>query len=180
MANLLILPQNLASSLYQITIQCSDHGVPIKSNVTLAYFNVYQDNALRNFTSGFIAYVNENANINDTVIAINASFQYPSTYSFINESVPNVFTIDANTGVVRVAAHLDHDTVSFYTMTVVAIWSVDPARNSSALLTIYVRAVNKYRPQCMSIFNPAVAHLIPSATVSSTSLCWYQTEDLHH
>ncbi|KAL5481375.1 hypothetical protein EMCRGX_G021514 [Ephydatia muelleri] len=170
-ANLLILPQNLASSLYQITIQCSDHGVPIKSNVTLAYFNVYQDNALRNFTSGFIAYVNENANINDTVIAINASFQYPSTYSFINESVPNVFTIDANTGVVRVAAHLDHDTVSFYTMTVVAIWSVDPARNSSALLTIYVRAVNKYRPQCMSIFNPAVAHLIPSATVSSTSLC---------
>eukprot|EP00731_Ephydatia_muelleri_P015774 Em0009g198a len=137
-ANLLILPQNLASSLYQITIQCSDHAVPIKSNVTLAYFNVYQDNALRNFTSGFIAYVNENANINDTVIAINASFQYPSTYSFINESVPNVFTIDANTGVVRVAAHLDHDTVSFYTMTVVAIWSVDPARNSSALLTIYV------------------------------------------
>ena len=74
--NLLILPQNLASSLYQITIQCSDHGVPIKSNVTLAYFNVYQDNALRNFTSGFIAFVNENANINDTVININASFQY--------------------------------------------------------------------------------------------------------
>ena len=169
-ANLLILPQNIASSLYQITIQCSDHGVPIKSNVTLAYFNVYQDNALRNFTSGFIAYVNENANINDTVIAINASFQYPSTYSFINESVPNVFTIDANTGVVRVAAHLDHDTVSFYTMTVVAIWSVDPARNSSALLTIYVRAVNKYRPQCMSIFNPAVAHLIPSATASVLNL----------
>eukprot|EP00731_Ephydatia_muelleri_P015768 Em0009g192a len=155
-ANLLILPQNIASFLYQITIQCSDHGVPIKSNVTLAYFNVYQDNALRNFTSGFIAYVNENANINDTVIAINASFQYPSAYSFINESVPNVFTIDANTGVVRVAAHLDHDTVPVYTMTVVAIWSVDPARNSSALLTIYVRAVNKYRPQCMSIFNPTI------------------------
>ena len=152
-ANLLILPQNIASSLYQITIQCSD---PIKSNVTLAYFNVYQDNALRNFTSGFIAYVNENANINDTVITINASFQYPSAYSFINESVPNVFTIDANTGVVRVAAHLDHDTVPVYTMTVVAIWSVDPARNSSALLTIYVRAVNKYRPQCMSIFNPTI------------------------
>eukprot|EP00731_Ephydatia_muelleri_P015798 Em0009g222a len=54
-----------------------------------------------------------------------------------NESVPNVFTIDANTGVVRVAAHLDHDTVPVYTMTVVAIRSVDPARSSSALLTIY-------------------------------------------
>ena len=155
-ANLLILPQNLASSLYQITIQCSDHGVPIQSNVTLAFFNVYQDNAFRNFTSGFIAYVNENANINDTVITINASFQYPSTYSFINESVPNVFTIDANTGVVRVAAHLDHDTVSIYTMIVVAIRSMYPARKSSALLTIYVRAVNKYRPQCMSIFNPTI------------------------
>ena len=121
-ANLLILPQNLASSLYQLTIQCSYHGVPIKSNVTLAYFNVYQDNALRNFT---------------------------------NESVPNVFTIDANTGVVRVAAHLDHDTVPVYTMTV-AIRSVDPARSSSALLTINVRAVNKYRPQCMFIFNPTI------------------------
>ena len=166
-ANLLILPQNLASYLYQITIQCSDHGVPIKSNVTLAYFNVYQDNALRNFTSGFIAFVNENANINDTVIAINASFQYPSTYSFINESVPNVFTIDANTGVVRVAAHLDHETVPVYTMTVVAIRSVDPARNSSALLTIYVRAVNKYRPQCMSIFNPTI---LDTTAVGSTVL----------
>ena len=141
-ANLLILPQNIASYPYQITIQCSDHGVPIKSNVTLAYFNVYQ--ALPNFTS--VAYVNENANINDTVIAINASFQYPSMYSFINDSAPNVFTIDANTGVVRVAAHLDHDTVPVYTTTVVAIRSVDPARNSSTLLTIYVRTVNKYRP----------------------------------
>eukprot|EP00731_Ephydatia_muelleri_P033956 Em0042g35a len=128
---------------------------------------VVQNNALRNFTSGFIAYVNENANINDTVIAINASFQYPSTYSFINESVPNVFTIDANTGVVRVAAHLDHDTVPVYTMTVVAIWSVDPARNSSALLTIYVRAVNKYRPQCMSIFNPTI---LDTTDVGSTVL----------
>ena len=166
-ANLLIPPQNIASSLYQITIQCSDHGVPILSNVTLAFFNVYQDNALRNFTSGFIAYVNENANINDTVISINASFQYPSMHFFINESVPNVFTIDANTGVVRVAAHLDHDTVPVYTMTVVAIWSMDPARNSSALLTIYVRAVNKYRPQCMSIFNPAI---LDSAAVGSTVL----------
>ena len=39
-ANLLILPQNLASYPYQLTIQCSDNGVPIKSNVTLAYFNV--------------------------------------------------------------------------------------------------------------------------------------------
>ena len=153
LANLLILPQNIASYPYQLTIQCSDHGVLIKSNVTLAYFNVYQNNALGNFTSGFITYVNENANINDTVITINVSFQYPSTYSFINESVPNVFTIDANTGVVRVAAHLDHDSVPVYTMTVVAIQSVYPARNRSALLTICVRAVNKYRPQCMSIFN---------------------------
>ena len=166
-ANLLILPQNIASYPYQLTIQCSDHGVPIKSNVTMAYFNVYQDNALRNFTSGFIAYVNENANINDTVITINASFQYPSTYSFIHESVPNVFTIDVNTGVVRVAAHLDHDTVPVYNMTVVAIRSVDPARNSSALLTIYVRAVNKYRPQCMSIFNPTI---LDTTAVGSTVL----------
>eukprot|EP00731_Ephydatia_muelleri_P015901 Em0009g325a len=167
LANLLILPQNLASYPYQLTIQCSDHGVPKKSNVTLAYFNVYQDNALKNFTSGFIAFVNENANINDTVITINATFHYPSKYSFINESLPNVFTIDANTGVVRVAAHLDHDTVPVYTMTVVAMRSVYPARNSSALLTIYVRAVNKYRPKCMSIFNPTI---LDSAAVGSTVL----------
>eukprot|EP00731_Ephydatia_muelleri_P015784 Em0009g208a len=119
-ANLLILPQNIASSLYQIIIQCSDHGVPIKSNRILSLM-----------------------------------------------SVPNVFTIDANTGVVRVAAHLDHDTVSVYTTTVVAIQSVNPARNSSALLTIYVRAVNKYRPQCMSIFNPTILN---TTAVGSTVL----------
>ncbi|KAL5481534.1 hypothetical protein EMCRGX_G021718 [Ephydatia muelleri] len=136
-----------ASYPYQLTIQCSDHGVPIKSNVTLAYFNVYQ--ALPNFTSGIIdGYVNENANINDTVITINVSDQFPLKYSFIDESVPNAFTIDANTGVVRVAAHLDHDTVPLYTMTVVAIRSAGPARNSSALLTIYVRDVNSHAPQC--------------------------------
>ena len=62
------------------------------------------------------------------------------------------------------AAHLDHDTVPIYTMTVVAIRSVDPARNSSALLTIYVRADNIYRPQCMSIFNPTI---LDSAAVAS-------------
>ena len=155
-ANLLILPQNIASYPYQLTIQCSDHGVPIKSNVTLAYFNVYQ--ALPNFTSGIIdAYVNENANINDTVITINVSDQFPLKYSFIDESVPNAFTIDANTGVVRVAAHLDHDTVPLYTMTVVAIRSAGPARNSSALLTIYVRDVNSHAPQCsLSTLNTTV------------------------
>eukprot|EP00731_Ephydatia_muelleri_P015795 Em0009g219a len=97
-----------------------------------------------------------------------------------NESVPNVFNIDANTGVVRVAAHLDHDTVPVCTMTVVAIWSVDPARNSSALLTIissvgaftatstlsiYVLNTNKYDPMCLSTLY--VVNVPENATVQT-------------
>ena len=171
-ANLLILPQNIASYPYQLTILCSDHGVPILSNTTLAYFNVYQDsNALPNFTSGYIvASISENANINDTVITINVTDIFQLQFSLINQSVPNAFLIDANTGVVRVATHLSQETVAVYTMTVVAteVRSVGQAKNSSALLTIYVRDANNNAPQCaMSMFTATITDTLP---VGSTVL----------
>ena len=160
-AGLLILPQNITSNPYQLTIKCSDHGVPILSDTTLAYFNVYQDsNALPNFTSGSIAaFIDENAKINDTVITINVTSLYMLQYSFRNESVSKAFTIDANTGVVRVAAHLDYMTVPIYTMTVVAteVRSVGQAKTSSALLTIFIRDINNNAPQCtMSTFTATI------------------------
>ena len=165
MASLLILPQNIASYPYQLTIQCSDHGVPILSDTTLAYFNVYQDsNALPNFTSGSIpAFIDENAKINDTVITINVTSLFMLQYSFRNESVPKAFTIDANTGVVRVTAHLDLETVPVYNMTVVAteVRSVGQAKTSSALLTIFIRDVND-APQCaVSMLNATIIRDLP-------------------
>ena len=171
-AGLLILPQNIASYPYQLTIQCSDHGVPIWSDTTLAYFNVYQDsNALPNFTSGSIAaFIDENAKINDTVITINVTSLYMLQYSFINETVPKAFNIDANTGVVRVAAQLDQETIPVYTMTVVAteVQSVGQAKTSSALLTIFIRDVNDNAPQCtMSTF---IATIPDTLAVGSTVL----------
>ena len=171
-AGLLILPQNIASNPYHLTIKCSDHGVPILSDTTLAYFNVYQDsNALPNFTSGSItAFIDENAKINDTVITINVTSLFILQYSFINESVPKVFTIDATTGVVRVAAHLDQETIPVYTMTVVAteVRSVGQAKTSSALLTIFIRDVNDNAPQCtMSTF---IATILDTLAVGSTVL----------
>ena len=171
-AGLLILPQNIASNPYHLTIQCSDHGVPILSDTTLAYFNVYQDsNALPNFTSGFIAaFIDENAKINDTVITINVTSLFMLQYSFINESVPKAFNIDANTGVVRVAAHLDQETIPVYNMTVVAteVRSVGQAKTSSALLTIFIRDVNNNAPQCtMSTFTAIISDTL---AVGSTVL----------
>ena len=171
-AGLLILPQNIASYPYQLTIQCSDHGVPIWSDTTLAYFNVYQDsNALPNFTSGSIAaFIDENAKINDTVITINVTSLYMLQYSFINETVPKAFNIDANTGVVRVAAQLDQETIPVYTMTVVAteVRSVGQTKTSSALLTIFIRDVNNNAPQCtVSTF---IATISDTLAVGSTVL----------
>ena len=170
-AGLLILPQNIASNPYHLTIQCSDHGVPILSDTTLAYFNVYQDsNALPNFTSGSIAaFIDENAKINDTVITINVTSQFMLQHSFRNESVPKVFIIDANTGVVRVAAHLDQATIPVYTMTVVAteVQSVGQAKTSSALLTIFISDVND-APQCT--MSTLIATILDTLAVGSTML----------
>ena len=165
-ANLLILPQNIALYPYQLTILCSDHGVPILSNTTLAYFNVYQDsNARPDFTSGYIiGYVSENANINDTVITINVTDIFQLQFSLINQSVPYAFLIDANTGVARVAAHLNQETVPVYTMTVVAteVRSMRQAKNSSALLTIYVRGANNNAPLCaMSMSTATIPDTLP-------------------
>ena len=60
------------------------------------------------------------------------------------------------------AAHLDHVTVPVYTMTIVAIWSVDPARSSSALLTIYV--------SCQQILSPVHVHIQPNNSGLSSCL----------
>ena len=154
--NILVLPQNTTSENYILTITCEDRGVPVFSDQASVFIRVYQDDSqppsFENDT--IVAFISEDAELSDHVVTVEAvdldSEQLAYRFE-LDPSQPTVFTIGISTGEVIVAAPLNREVTSVYTMTVVATeqrQTPGPERSDNATLIIYIRDVNDNTPTC--------------------------------
>ena len=173
--SILILPQNSSGEEYILTISCEDRGVPMLSDLGSVFISVYQDDSLPpSFPNDtLIAFVSEDAELNDPVTTVEAvdldSEQL--RYRFEEQLSPMVFTIGISTGEVIVSAPLDRETISMYTLTVVATeerQTPGPKRSDNTTLIIYIRDVNDNTPTCSP--NSPVVTIEETLEVGSTVL----------
>lgn len=139
--------EELAS--YELKVEARDRGEPQLSGVATVLVNVLDknDNPPR-FTRLFSVNVTENAEIGASVIHITSLDQDVGqnanvTYSFA-ENPDNKFAIDATSGNVTVAGHLDREEQDEYLLKVVAS---DGAWGPSTALTITIQDQNDNAPE---------------------------------
>ncbi|XP_003384857.1 PREDICTED: protocadherin Fat 4-like [Amphimedon queenslandica] len=154
-ARSLILPQNTTSASYLLEAQCTDHGVPRLQDSTIVRIQVSYASTVSPDISNdtIIAFIDEDANVNDVVVSITAVYYQDNlNFFFQEESVPNAFLVHSSgtEGSVLVNSILDRETYISYTMTVVAEVITDTSKNDSAELFVYVRDVNDNDPFCTS------------------------------
>ena len=154
-ANPLVLPQGISEEEYSLNIQCQDTGIPMLSDDIIIFIRVYQDDSnppdIANDT--ITAFIQEDANINDVVVVVEAVDLDSDNlrFRFENESVPGSFIIDPSSGTVTVAAGLDRETINMYEMMVVVTEvesTIGPERSDTATLLIFIRDVNDNIPTC--------------------------------
>ena len=163
-ANPLILGENQSNVQYFVTFRCSDHGVPVFSDLSSGLIIVFRDDTSqpRIGNGTIVAFVNENATFGSVVVTIIATDNETEQFTFMlqNLTVPNAFNIDVASGDVLVTSVLDREIVPFYKMVVVATeqlpeGTVAPIKSDSAELIIYIRDVNDNAPVC-GVFVTAV------------------------
>ena len=163
-ASPLILGENQTSAQYFVTFRCSDHGVPVFSDLSSGLVIVFKDDtsqpSIGNDT--IVAFVNENAPFGSVVVTIIATDNETKEFMFQlqNLTVPNAFNIEPTSGDVILTSILDRETVSFYRMVVIATeqlpeGTVAPVKSDSADLIIYIRDINDNAPVC-GVFVTAV------------------------
>ena len=173
-ADVLILPQNSSIQEYLLDIRCEDQGTPILSDDTAIFIRVFQDDSnppeIGNET--VIAFISEDAEINDVVTVIEATDLDSEVLRFRleNESNPNVFQIDPSTGSVFVAALLNRELVSRYEMVVVVTEVQDPntagpERSDTAELIIFIRDVNDNIPVCENVPPVTIPETLPPGSI---------------
>ena len=157
--NLLILPQGEDTSIYNLNIRCMDQGVPSLAAHGSVLIRVFKADIftpdIKNET--IFVFVDEGVPLNYHATTITAEDLDTENldYSFLNESVPDAFVIldVLNEGEVRVNTDIDRETVSEYSMTVVAKEVpgenfIGPVKNDSAAVFIYIRDINDNTPDC--------------------------------
>jgi protocadherin Fat 4 len=154
-AAVLTLPRSVEVEQYFLDITCEDRGVPRLSNLITILVRVIQDDSSPPVIndSTIFRFVSEDTPINAPIVQINATDLDTDflLYSLEDESQPGAFIIDPPSGIVTLAAPLDRETVSLYTMTVVVTERraiSGPERSDNATLTILVRDVNDNAPSC--------------------------------
>ena len=155
-ASVLTLPQNVSDEQYLLDVTCQDLGVPTLSSLATILVRVTQDDSSPPVISNGDAlffFVDENSTLNTPIVRIDATDLDTDFLEFrlVNESHPRVFIVDRSTGLLILAAPLDREIVSVYTMTVVVTEQrtiAGPERSDSALVTILVRDVNDNAPTC--------------------------------
>ena len=174
-ANPLILGENQTNAQYFVTFRCSDHGVPVYSDLSSGLVIVFQDNTsppnIEN--DKIVAFVNENAPFGSTVVTIIATDNETDEFRFTlhNLTDPGAFQVEPTSGNVIVTSILDREMVSSYSMVIVATevlpeGTVAPVKSDGANLIIYIRDVNDNPPIC-DIFVTSV-DIEPGLEVGST------------
>ncbi len=151
----LVLADGLLEETYLLQVECHDNGLPPLSGISVVFVRVFRDTSsppmIANET--IIAFVHENASINELVITVEAVDLDSQSlrYRLENESNPGTFLVDPSSGAILVAAALDRESVIVYQMTVVVtedVSSIGPERSDFTTLIIYVRDVNDNPPNC--------------------------------
>ena len=158
---LLLTDNNSAIVTYTLNISCEDNGIPVFSDSTLSFVQVYKDDSnppiINN--SNTEVYANEDAPTGEVIVIITATDADTAELSFslVNASVPGTFIINSTTGVVTLNTNLDRELISEYQFTVVVTEireapGIAPGlpQSATADFTILIRDVNDNAPQCQN------------------------------
>ena len=186
------------NSLYQLMVIASDNdgSSPQTSSVliTISVLDVNDHTPVFN-RSHYVSSVTENAAGGEPVLAVtatdgdltlvNSAITYELQYNLLDggsgsghltplppqQSEPIPFTINSTTGVIAVVdgAGIDYETVTMYSLQVVATDSGVPRLSSSAGVTIFIENENDRRPQfTQSLYTGVVAEDSPLGTAILT------------
>ena len=143
----LVLPENGNTVDHILTIECYDGGVPTLSDTVSLIVRVTPNDSPPNVTGSIVAFVLENAEINDVVTVVNATDLDDNQlmYSIVDEGNNDLRFAIINTGEIIVRNLLDRESTSEYQFVVqVSDGSTDVMVN----ISIFVRDVNDNDPQC--------------------------------
>ena len=142
----LVLPEDERTVDHTLRIQCSDGGVPIKSDTTLLIVRVMPNDSPVNATD-VIAFVLENADINHVVATINATDLDNNRlmYAITDNGNNNMRFVVSETGQIIVNNLLDREITSEYRFVVEVS---DGSSTTSVNVSIFVRDVNDNDPRC--------------------------------
>ncbi|XP_018591317.2 protocadherin Fat 1a isoform X3 [Scleropages formosus] len=138
---------------YYLTVEATDGGVPPLSDLATISINLtdINDNSPVFSQDVYSTVVSEDSELGKTIMALVAEdIDGPShnrvRYAIMGGNEGSPFTVDAATGVLKVARHLDREKISGYTLTVQATDNGSPPKSSSATINIDVSDVNDNAP----------------------------------
>ena len=176
---LLLTDNDSAIVTYTLNISCEDNGIPVFSDSTLSFVQVYKDDSnppiINN--SNTEVYANEDAPTGEVIVIITATDADTAELSFslVNASVLGTFIINSTTGVVMLNSNLDRELISEYQFTVVVteIREVPGIPQSDSVeITVIIVDVNDNSPQ-FNASNQAVQinDLTPNGTNIASVFC---------
>ncbi|KAM4036094.1 protocadherin gamma-B2-like isoform 49-T49 [Anomaloglossus baeobatrachus] len=181
----LILEQSLdreKQQKYTLTLTASDGGKPLKSGT--AYISIEVQDVNDNYPvfgqDAYRIHLEENSPLGSLVLHLNATDRDEGsngevTYSFshMSEKASNVFSMDADAGIIRTKGELDYETTKSYEMTVEA--TDGGGLGAKCTLIIQIEDVNDNVPEIMlaSLSTP-----IPEDSAPRTLVALIHVKDL--
>ncbi|MFT7800284.1 protocadherin Fat 3-like [Arapaima gigas] len=148
---------------YFLVVEAWDGGVPPLSAVTTVTISVtdVNDNPPRFSKDLYNVVVAEDARIGQSVLRLQAEdmdgeLNGQVTYFIVNGDDGNCFSVESDTGLMRVNKQLDRETVSSYSLIVHALDSGSPVLSSTATVDVEVSDVND-NPPLISPNNTSIA-----------------------
>ena len=159
-----ILADGVFTMDINVTVTCTDLGIPPLSSDSLVPLQIYKDDSAppvidRASVSNGLTSINEDASIGDILVqVVTMDTTSPSLlYTLVNESTPGVFIIDHTSGVITTAQQLDREVIDRYSFTVIVTEvRVAPgdARSDQIELTVVVGDINDNPPSfSQSVYN---------------------------
>ncbi|GFO44048.1 protocadherin fat 4 [Plakobranchus ocellatus] len=158
----LITMDYTTTSLYRITLQAVDSGMPARTTTTVMVINVLPDVQQPDFgaTTSDSIDVNEDAEVGSQLYDVDATFlgavegDGSTLYSIISGDPTSRFGVRSQYGQVYLAAELDFEMTVDYTLVIQAQNSVQTTNTADFTLTVNVVNINEHDPIFDQISNP--------------------------
>ncbi len=140
---------------YTVSVTATDHGHPPKSDTTDIEIVIddVNDNAPKFSSAAYSARVYEDAFVGESVLTVEATDRDAGLngrvrYTFEGgDSGDGDFMLDPTSGVLRIAAPLDHEHTAAYQLVAYAVDRGTPERSTAVTISVDVIDINDNAPQ---------------------------------